>query len=122
MDQKILNFLNSYCSRLFDSYVLPEHQLINSIRVDLTQNLLFLKTVEYLAKGKNLPFEKLISYIPDNISSRSHRINSVNFLCEKKILLRVASEQDQRNVFIKPNKQVMEDYFKLVMTFNKSVY
>ena len=86
MDEKLKQGMSLYTRGLFDTFLNDKLKNINYCRTEVTRKLMLLKVVEHYCINKKLSIESLINLIPDNISSRSHRINSINDLCEKKIL------------------------------------
>ena len=111
-----------YTQILIDTYTAEYYRDINYCRADLTRHLILLKAVNFFAAKKDLTFEKLINYIPDNISSRSYRIQCVNDLCKRKILERKKVSKDKRLTTIYPTEQTMNLYCELHLSYKNTLY
>ena len=110
-----------FCLGIFESYSNLNLEMINFCREEQTRKLILLKTIEYFLIKKQLTNENLIKLIPDFVSSRSHKINSINLLISKKIIHKIKSNNDKRTVNIVPSKEILhefEEYFKCI----KSVF
>lgn len=111
-----------YTQKLIDTYTIEYYRDINYCRADLTRHLILLKAVNFFAAKKDLTFEKLINFIPDNISSRSYRIQCVNDLCKRKILERKKVSKDKRLINIYPTEQTMNLYCELHLSYKNTLY
>ena len=111
-----------YTQKLIDTYTAEYYRDINYCRADLTRHLILLKAVNFYAAKKDLTFEKLINYIPDNISSRSYRIQCVNDLCKRKILERKKVSKDKRLTTIYLTEQTMSLYCELHLSYKNTLY
>ena len=111
-----------YTQKLIDTYTAEYYRDINYCRADLTRHLILLKVVNFYAAKKDLTFEKLINSVPDNISSRSYRIQCVNDLCKRKILERKKISKDKRLTTIYPTEQTMNLYCELHLSYKNTLY
>lgn len=106
-----------FCLGVFNSYSNTNLEMINFCREEQTRKLVLLKTIEYFLIEKNLTNENLIKLVPDFVSSRSHKINSINLLISKKIIHKIRNDSDKRTVNIVPSKEILnefEEYFKCI--------
>lgn len=119
MDEKTKKDMSLYAHGLFDTFLNDNLKNINYCRTELTRKLILLKVIEYYCTSKKLSNENLINLIPDNISSRSHRINCINDLCDKKILKKEEDPQDKRVSLICPTVTTLAEfnqYFESIFT------
>jgi type I restriction enzyme S subunit len=75
----------------------------------------------YVAK-KDLTFERLINFIPENLGSRSYKIQCVNDLCDRKILERKKVSKDKRLINIYPTERTMNLYCELHLSYKNTLY
>ena len=110
MDEKLKQRMSFYSHGLFDTFLNDKLKNINYCRTEVTRKLMLLKVVEYYCTNKKLSNENLINLIPDNISSRSHRINCINDLCDKKILKKEQDHEDKRVSLISPTTLTLNEF------------
>jgi hypothetical protein len=110
MDEKLKQGMSLYTNGLFDTFLNDKLKNINYCRTEVTRKLMLLKVVEYYCTNKKLSNENLINLIPDNISSRSHRINCINDLCDKKILKKEQDHEDKRVSLISPTTLTLNEF------------
>jgi hypothetical protein len=114
--------LAPYTKKLFETYTSEIYKDINYFRSNLTRHLIVLKCIEYFCSHKDLPFEKLIKYIPSQNGSRSHKINCINELCDRGILQRVENLKDKRSTIIQPTTKILKLYSKLHYSYKQILY
>lgn len=117
-----IELLEPYTKKLFETYTDESYKDINYFRSDLTRHLIVLKCIEYFCSHKELPFEKLIKYIPSQNGSRSHKINCINELCDRGILQRVENLKDKRSTIIQPTTKILKLYSKLHYSYKQILY
>lgn len=117
-----IKVLEPYTKKLFETYTDQVYEDINYFRSDRTRHLIVLKCIEYYAGNRDLTFEKLVDYIPDNRGSRSHKINCINELCDRGILQRKENEKDKRSTIVQPTKKILNLYSKLHFEYKKILY
>ena len=111
-----------YTQKLIDTYTAEYYHDINYCRADLTRHLILLRSVNFYVAKKDLTFEKLIDFIPDYLGSRSHKIQCVNDLCNRKILERKKVSKDKRLVNIYPTERTMSLYCELHLSYKNTLY
>ena len=121
MDEKLKQGMSLYTHGLFDTFLNDKLKNINYCRTEVTRKLMLLKVVEHYCNNKKLSIESLINLIPDNISSRSHRINSINDLCEKKILKKEQDPKDKRVSLISPTTSTLNEFVHYFESVNAIV-
>jgi len=94
-----------YTQKLIDTYTAEYYHDINYCRADLTRHLILLRSVNFYVAKKDLTFEKLIDFIPDYLGSRSHKIQCVNDLCNRKIIDAQKTEIKMMQDFLKKKRQ-----------------
>jgi len=110
MDEKLKQGMSLYTRGLFETFLNDKLKNINYCRTEVTRKLMLLKVIEHYCINKKLSIENLINLIPDNISSRSHRINNINDLCEKKILKKEQDPEDKRVSLISPTTSTLNEF------------
>jgi hypothetical protein len=110
MDEKLKKGMSLYTHGIFDTFLNNNLKNINYCRTEVTRKLILLKVVEFYCNNKKLSNENLISLIPNNISSRSHRINCINDLCDKKILKKEQDPEDRRVSLITPTSLTLSEF------------
>ena len=110
MDEKLKQGMFFYTHGLFETFLNDKLKNINYCRTEVTRKLILLKVIEYFCNNKKLSNETLINLIPDNISSRSHRINCINDLCDKKILKKEQDSSDKRVSLISPTTLTLNEF------------
>ena len=110
MDEKLKQGMSYYTHELFETFFNDKLKNINYCRTEVTRKLILLKVIEYFCINKKLSNETLINLIPDNISSRSHRINCINDLCDKKILKKEQDSKDKRVSLISPTTLTLNEF------------
>lgn len=110
MDEKLKQGMSYYAHGLFDTFLNDKLKNINYCRTEVTRKLILLKVIEYFCNNKKLSNETLINLIPDNISSRSHRINCINDLYDKKILKKEQDSNDKRVSLISPTTLTLNEF------------
>jgi hypothetical protein len=110
MDEKLKKGISHFTHGIFDTFLNNNLKNINYCRTEVTRKLILLKVVEFYCNNKKLSNENLISLIPDNISSRSHRINCINDLCDKKILKKEQDPEDRRVSLISPTVSTLNEF------------
>jgi hypothetical protein len=110
MDEKLKKGISHFTHGIFDTFLNNNLKNINYCRTEVTRKLILLKVVEFYCNNKKLSNENLISLIPDNISSRSHRINCINDLCDKKILKKEQDPEDRRVSLITPTSLTLSEF------------
>jgi len=121
MDQKLKEGMSYYTHGLFDTFLNDKLKNINYCRTEVTRKLILLKVIEYFCNNKKLSNETLINLIPDNISSRSHRINCINDLCDKKILKKEQDSEDKRVSLISPTTLTLNEFVQYFESVSKIV-
>jgi hypothetical protein len=121
MDEKLKQRMSLYTHGLFDTFLNDKLKNINYCRTEVTRKLMLLKVIEHYCINKKLSIESLINLIPDNISSRSHRINSINDLCEKKILKKAQDPEDKRVSLISPTTLTLNEFVHYFESVNAIV-
>lgn len=122
MDEQLKQGISLFTHGIFDSFLNDKLKNINYCRTEVTRKLILLKVVEYYCTNKKLSNENLINLIPNNISSRSHRINCINDLCDKKILKKEQDLKDKRVSLISPTTLTLNEFvqyfesIKLIVT------
>ena len=116
------NIIVHYTQKLIDTYTAEYYHDINYCRADLTRHLILLRSVNFYVAKKDLTFEKLIDFIPDYLGSRSHKIQCVNDLCNRKILERKKVSKDKRLVNIYPTERTMSLYCELHLSYKNTLY
>ena len=111
-----------YTQKLLDTYTAEYYHDINYCRADLTRHLILLKAVNFYVAKKDLTFEKLINFIPENLGSRSYKIQCVNDLCDRKILERKKISKDKRLINIYPTERTMNLYCELHLSYKNTLY
>jgi hypothetical protein len=110
MDEKLKKGISHFTHGIFDTFLNNNLKNINYCRTEVTRKLILLKVVEFYCNNKKLSNENLISLIPDNISSRSHRINCINDLCNKNILKKEQNPEDKRVSLISPTVSTLNEF------------
>lgn len=110
MDEKLKQGMSIYTHGLFETFLNDKLKNINYCRTEVTRKLILLKVIEHFCINKKLSNETLINLIPDNISSRSHRINCINDLCDKKILKKEQDIEDKRVSLITPTSLTLTEF------------
>ncbi len=121
MDEQLKQRISLFTHGIFDSFLNDKFKNINYCRTEVTRKLMLLKVVEYYCANKKLSNENLISLIPDNISSRSHRINCINDLCDKKILKKEQDLKDKRVSLISPTISTLNEFVKYFESISLTV-
>jgi len=102
-----------YVKNLFFTYTDDNFKEVNYCRADLTRHLMLLKAMEYDLGKRSLRFEDLVDAIPQNVCSRSHKVNCINDLCDRGIFERRENPDDKRSKLIAPSKKTSDQYLRL---------
>jgi hypothetical protein len=102
-----------YVKNLFFTYTDDNFKEVNYCRADLTRHLMLLKAMECDLGKRSLRFEDLVDAIPQNVCSRSHKVNCINDLCDRGIFERRENPDDKRSKLIAPSKKTSDQYLRL---------
>ena len=93
-------------------------KLINFFQTDLTKYKILLIVMKSHYQSENQTIEKIIEYLPKDISSRAHQLNCMTDATVKGYLIKEVSKSDMRKKYLKPSKDLVVqfgDYLKLFL-------
>ena len=92
-------------------------KLIIFFQSDLTKYKILLLTMKTYYENKNKTIEKIVEDLPRDISSRAHQLNCITDATAKGYLTKEISSSDRRKKYLKPSKNLIDEFEEYLEIF-----
>ena len=93
--------------------------MISYFQSDITKYKLLLIVIKSYYKNKLHTIEETINLLPENISSRAHKLNCITDATFKNYFEKEVVEPDQRRKYLKPSEKLLEEFVQYCEIFDQ---